>query len=227
MSTFNQPSRALAGTLTKVEHINDLSDAVTTAFELLPDEFLLAIGKVFYGTDTGTANNYIVTTPYTTVTLYDGQPIEFTPLFDNTGVSTINVNGLGVKSIKLGSGSDVAAGDIKAGLPCLLRYSSSTGAFHLVSAFNAVNSAADSAAAAAASAAVAAGTAAFTDNNQIVKNYTDNTKQLKFSLSNLTTATTRTLTLSDKSGTIQLDSDIVPKQTVERAVRRARLATFA
>ena len=44
---------------------------------------------------------------------------------------TINVDGLGVKSIRRANGDALSAADIAAGVPLELRYSSTTGFFHL------------------------------------------------------------------------------------------------
>ena len=63
-------------------------------------------------------------------------------------------------------------------------------------------SATNSAAAAAASAAVAAGAAAFVDTNPVVKGSSDATKQVRFEVDGLTTATTRVLTVPDADLTL-------------------------
>lgn len=63
-------------------------------------------------------------------------------------------------------------------------------------------SATNSAAAAAASAAVAAGAAAFVDTNPVVKGSSDATKQVRFEVDGLTTATTRVLTVPDADMTL-------------------------
>jgi hypothetical protein len=63
-------------------------------------------------------------------------------------------------------------------------------------------SATNSAAAAAASAAVAAGAAAFVDTNPVVKGSVDATKQVRFEVDGLTTATTRVLTVPDADLTL-------------------------
>jgi len=88
--------------------------------------------------------------PHTPSGYADGLLVVMRPITDCTGASSINVNSLGVKSIKTASSTAPAAGDINAGVPISLRYSSATGFFHIVS-----NSAA-SALAAAASAVAAA-----------------------------------------------------------------------
>ena len=63
-------------------------------------------------------------------------------------------------------------------------------------------SATNSAAAAAASAAVASGAAAFVDTNPVVKGSADATKQVRFEVDGLTTATTRVLTVPDADLTL-------------------------
>jgi hypothetical protein len=73
-------------------------------------------------TDTGTATGHILT-PSTAL-------IGYTPMLcllykaavTNTGALTVNVSGLGVKSIKTMAGADPTAGDIVAGYPMLLMY---------------------------------------------------------------------------------------------------------
>ncbi|MCY0910830.1 hypothetical protein [Massilia antarctica] len=61
--------------------------------------------------------------------------------------------------------------------------------------------------AAAASATTIGTTAAFSDANSIAKNAADNSKQVKFNLSAITTGTTRTVTLPNKSGTLAMTDD--------------------
>lgn len=66
-----------------------------------------------YLADGGAANAYTVSVAAgTTVSLTAGLIIPFKPANANTGASTLNVNGLGAKSIKMIDGSDPAAGDI-------------------------------------------------------------------------------------------------------------------
>jgi hypothetical protein len=73
-------------------------------------------------TDTGTATGHILT-PSTAL-------VGYTPMLcllykaniTNTGALTVNVSGLGVKSIKTMAGADPTAGDIVAGYPMLLMY---------------------------------------------------------------------------------------------------------
>jgi hypothetical protein len=68
-----------------------------------------------YYADTGSANAYVIT-PSPAITAYAaGQKFSFKASNGNTAASTLNVNGLGTKSIVLASGVDVASGDILSG----------------------------------------------------------------------------------------------------------------
>lgn len=70
-----------------------------------------------YKADTGAANAYVIT-PSPAITAYTaGQIFSFKATNANTTASTLNVNGLGVKTIKkLGGATDLASGDIAAGM---------------------------------------------------------------------------------------------------------------
>jgi hypothetical protein len=80
---------------------------------------------VYGGTDTGTANNYVVT-------FVAGQPIpasyavgmevSFKALNANTGASVVNVNGLGNVTIRRANGVALSANDIVSGQFVVLRY---------------------------------------------------------------------------------------------------------
>lgn len=63
-------------------------------------------------------------------------------------------------------------------------------------------------AAAAASAATIGSAAAFIDSNPVVKGSADATKQIRFEVDGLTTATTRVITVPNKDGTLAMTSDI-------------------
>jgi hypothetical protein len=67
-------------------------------------------------TDTGTANNYVVTLPFGTPSTYNqGMTVAFVPLNSNTGSSNITVNPLGSVSILDASGNALATGAMTAG----------------------------------------------------------------------------------------------------------------
>lgn len=135
MSSYSSPADVASATLARSANINDVDAAVATAFGLVPDESRMYHGTVNFGADAGSANTHVVTTPYT-VAYGDGLNVAFLPLATNTGATTINVNGLGVKSIRDPVGSALTAGLIVVGVPTEVRYSTVTGYFHLVGALS-------------------------------------------------------------------------------------------
>lgn len=78
---------------------------------------------VRYAADTGTANVKVVTlsTPVP-MAYFEGMAIAFKNKTQNTGVVTINVNGLGEKSILKSNGSALASGNLKADSIYTIRY---------------------------------------------------------------------------------------------------------
>lgn len=75
-----------------------------------------------YKVDTGTANAYVIT-PVPAVSAYTtGQIFSFKPVNANTTASTLNVSGLGVKSIKTTNGSALVANDIIASQIVVVEY---------------------------------------------------------------------------------------------------------
>lgn len=74
-----------------------------------------------YGVATGT-NSYIVNVEPAPLTYYEGMCISVKILNQNTGASTVNVNGLGAKNIKKQNGKNVSAGNLKAEIIYTMRY---------------------------------------------------------------------------------------------------------
>ena len=73
-------------------------------------------------TDTGSATAHVLT-PATALVGYTAMLcLLYLPAVTNTGAITVNVSGLGAKSIKTLAGADPTAGDIVAGAPVLLMY---------------------------------------------------------------------------------------------------------
>ena len=169
MSTFTSPADQTELSLAQASSVNNLDAATTAAFALLPDETLLDQGRVNYAVDTGAANAYLVALPNTLAAYTDGAHVVMRPLATNTGASTINVDSLGVKSIRTNTGAALSAGDITVGVPASMRYSTATGFFHLDSGSIASATAAAASAAAAAISAAAAlaseGAAATSETN--------------------------------------------------------------
>ncbi len=78
--------------------------------------------QVPYAVASGSANAYSVTLSPAPTSLAAGLALAVKINVDNTGASTINVNGLGAKAIKKPNGSDVSAGNLKADSVYTLRY---------------------------------------------------------------------------------------------------------
>lgn len=78
---------------------------------------------VEYYAETGAADAYVIT-PQPAITAYaTGQKFSFKATNANTTTSTLNINGLGAKTIKkLGGGTNLAANDILAGMIVTVRY---------------------------------------------------------------------------------------------------------
>lgn len=75
-----------------------------------------------YAAATGAANIYAVSLNPVPTTYTEGMALAVKINVDNTGASTVNVNGLGAKAIKKPNGNDVSAGNLKAGSIYTLRY---------------------------------------------------------------------------------------------------------
>jgi len=157
LSTFVPPSPLIPLTKARSLDINALSDAVDVAFELLPDEQVIGSGTVTYAVDSGVSPNaYIVNLPNPPSSYRDGMEVVFRPKNSSNGASSINVNGLGVVSIKRIDGTGIQF-DIIKDIPTTVRYSEPMAAFFVE---NASTPAAIAAAAQAASSAAAAAAAA-------------------------------------------------------------------
>lgn len=74
------------------------------------------------GTSTGSSNAYVMTPATAPPTLVAGMGVVMTPNFTNTAAATLNISGLGAKSIKRISGVDVTSGEIVSGQPIFMLY---------------------------------------------------------------------------------------------------------
>lgn len=100
--------------------------AVTTSFNDASLGYTNAIA-----TDTGSANNYIVTCPFGSPTAYNpGMTVVFLPANTNTGSSTITVNPLSSVPIVDAGGNPLPAGAIQVGIQAVAYFIS--GAFRLL-----------------------------------------------------------------------------------------------
>ena len=88
-----------------------------------------------FGVDSGTANAHVVTLPAGQPTAYaSGQVFSYRVNVTNTTAVTVNVAGLGIKTIKkLDGATDLVAGDLVAGQIIEIEYNATSGFFMLLS----------------------------------------------------------------------------------------------
>jgi hypothetical protein len=119
------------GSTARSSQINNITNALETGLDKLPSESNIKNGLINYGTDSGAADAYVVTMPYTPTAYTDGMLVAFKADNVNTGACTVNVDSLGAKSIKRQDGSAPIAGDIAANKIVELRYNSTSGYFEI------------------------------------------------------------------------------------------------
>jgi hypothetical protein len=85
-------------------------------------------------TATGSSNAFAVTSNRTISSLANNTVMAFTANFSITGAATLNLNGLGAKSIKRFNGNALASGDIVSGQPVTVIYKSSPDVWYMMSA---------------------------------------------------------------------------------------------
>ena len=84
----------------------------------------------------GSANAYVVTTGLSTGSLATHEALLLFPNFTNTGAATLNVDGIGAKSI-FANGAALAGGEIISGVPILVAYNGTQ--FDLINSASAVS----------------------------------------------------------------------------------------
>jgi len=167
------------------------------------------------GTDGGAADAYTLT-PTTALAAYVNRMLAiFIPTATNaTTTPTLNISGLGAKTITTQAGAALAANDLS-GIT-IVEYDGTN--FRLMSvtknyvdqlAFNSAlpAQAGNTDKVITTNSTVASWTANLKDSVINFVNSSDITKKLAFTLSGLTTGTTRTVTIPDKSGTMAMLSD--------------------
>lgn len=80
----------------------------------------------------GSSNAFAITTNQTITSYYDNLVLGFTANHSITGAATLNVNGLGAKSITAQDGSSLGRNDIVSGQKVLVVYKTSSGGFQIV-----------------------------------------------------------------------------------------------
>jgi len=116
--------RGREGTVAQSWSVNDLCANEPTK------EMFNQFMQQYVGTDVGTTNAYVVNTPQHEVNYYTGMPVVFTTINANTTTTpTLNLNGIGIRSIQSASGGLLVAGDIQANTPIYLLYSATNNAW--------------------------------------------------------------------------------------------------
>lgn len=95
-------------------HVNNIATEIATGFDKFPTLNQLKYQTSNYAVDTGAVNAYVVTVPFATApfALTDGMETAFKTSNPNSGASTLNVNGLGAKSIVTPTGAALTTGAI-------------------------------------------------------------------------------------------------------------------
>lgn len=119
---FNHENPLDRHTLGRAELVNAIFEAVVAGFDKLPNPDLINQAAQTYADDTGAANAYVVSLPKAPQAYTAGLTITMRAANANTGASTINVDGLGAKTIKRYSGDPLIAGDILVGQLVVLGY---------------------------------------------------------------------------------------------------------
>ncbi|MCP4547040.1 MAG: hypothetical protein GY835_11295 [bacterium] len=106
---------ATSHTIGRSANVNDVSQAVDTAFDKLPSKASLDGDYVTFASDTGVANAYAVALPQTITAYAAGLHIPVKIANTNTGPSTLNVGAVGAVAWKRHDGTDLQANDLVAG----------------------------------------------------------------------------------------------------------------
>lgn len=143
----NIPTKSTGDSLTAAEWNqvpDEMENAITDTGQTLSGADLFqqskamsiyAAGGDFY-TDSGAADAYVLSTigsKRAPVAYFDGMQVAFKAGNANTGASTINVSGIGVKNVTSEDGTALSAGDIPASKRTTLRYDLAGDRFELVS----------------------------------------------------------------------------------------------
>lgn len=107
------PGDLLAGMLAEFQYDGTYMQLLNPASTVLASQ--IQNSSFIYANDSGTANTYAASPTPNLISYTAGQFFLIKILHTNTGTSTLNVNSLGIKNIKLSSGSVINAGDLLVG----------------------------------------------------------------------------------------------------------------
>lgn len=128
---FNHDTPLTDNTAYRASNVNDVFEAVELGFDRLPAKDALNHGHHDYLVDSGAADAYVVAFASNAPTAYaNGMSFKMKAANANTGASTINVNGIGVKNLTDINGSPLVEGDITTGAILHIAYDGS--AFRII-----------------------------------------------------------------------------------------------
>lgn len=146
-------------TLARAEAVNAILDAIVVGFDQLPAARELKEGRVTYADDVSVAaNTILLTLPYPPEDYQEGLLVFWTNAIAITSASAINVNSLGIKTLKRYNGTDTESGDLPLGAIGVALYDGTN--FQLLWPVGSILAAATAQAAAAAASATAAAASA-------------------------------------------------------------------
>ena len=129
----HQEYRLRDGLTARGQDVNNPMDQVEQGFDKLPGPTALQYGTVTYGTAISSGTTYVITLPIPATGYVDGMQVIFRAPITNTGACTINVSGLGQRSIRRSNNGELIAGEIIKGRMIHLRYNSASTRFELQS----------------------------------------------------------------------------------------------
>jgi len=118
---YNYSNDFTPGSPVRSEEVDTEFTAIAAAFDKLNDPADINTGAGLGGTDTGTADNYVVNNGGSS-TLTDLIIVTYVPDNTNTGPSVLSLNGGANVAIVRNDGTALQAGDLLAGVPVMLIY---------------------------------------------------------------------------------------------------------
>jgi|GEM_PF-5359636 len=112
------------GTPLNADNLNRMEDGIEAAHDAIDSHKADNVSHIAYGTALGTNDKTISLSPAPSAYV-DGMALAFKNVTENTGAVTINVNGLGAKSVLKSNGSALASGNLKANSVYTIRYNGS------------------------------------------------------------------------------------------------------
>lgn len=141
----------IPGTKARSDDVNLQYQAIQNAFDFLPGAAdAITTGTSTFAPESGTGNAYVVTMPDTRTAENDGDEVIFFAAHTNTAAATLEVDGLGAKSIVRADGTAVVSGDLASGILYVMRYDASNTRYQLIGPSTSYLTAVTAAAAAAA-----------------------------------------------------------------------------